>query len=116
MLGSLVVQVVVFKATIELVDATVGIGPGGSALWAAKTFTSIFMGAGFVALASWTAPELKLRAAAVALGVVLLWGGHLMLSAFDGGFSVWLLAMGAAGMAGGALSFLILQRRLASRG
>lgn len=116
MLGTLVVQVGVFKATIELVDATVGIGPGGSAFWAVKTFTSIFMGAAFVALACWTAPGVKLRAAAVALCVVLLWGGRLMLAAFDHEFMVWLFAMGVAGIAGGALGFWIVQRRVAARG
>jgi hypothetical protein len=116
MLGTLVVQVAVFKAAIELMDATVGIGPGGSAFWAVKTFTSIFMGAAFVALAVWTAPDAKRRAAAVALGVVLLWGGRLMLGAFDRGFMVWLFAMGAAGIAGGAWVFWIVHRRLAVRG
>jgi len=115
MLGTLAVQIVVFRATLELVAATVGIGPGGSAFWAVKTFTSIFMGAGFVALASWTAPEMKQQAAAVALGVVLLWSGHLMLGAFDRGFMVWLFAMGAAGIAGGASSFLIVRKTMAAR-
>jgi hypothetical protein len=116
MLGTLLVQVAVFKATIELVYATVGIGPGGSAFWAVKTFTSIFMGGAFVALASWAAPEVKLRAAAVALVVVLLWGSRLMLNAFDHGFMGWLFATGAAGIAGGAWGFWIVQKRSAARG
>jgi len=103
-LAALAAQIVVYRTSIELLDVTVGI-QDSSVLWAAKTFTSVFMGAAFVVVAWGVAPAAKRQAAIVALGIVVLWGARLMLSGFEGGLRVWLLAMGAAGIVGGALAF-----------
>ncbi len=110
LLASLTVQWLVYRGILEVVGVTVGLDSGAE-YWAAKTITSVFMGAAFVASACWIAPEAKLWTAAVALGVVLLWGGHLIFSAFGATFSGWLFAMGAAGIAGGMCAAWAAQRR-----
>jgi hypothetical protein len=107
-LVALAVQVALYRACLELLDATVGLS-GGSDVWAAKTLTCLFMGAAFVAVAWWCAPAWKSRVGAGALGVVAFWGGRLIFGAFADGFSVWLLAMGTTGIAGGAVALWSLR-------
>ena len=103
-LVALVIQVVVYRATLELLGATVGT-PSGEWIWAAKAFTSLFMGAAFVAAVWWVAPAAKPRTASVALFVVALWGGRLIFSGLGDSGSVWLVAMGALGILGGTVTF-----------
>jgi hypothetical protein len=101
-LGALVAQVVVFQLVGVLLYAAFGLPPGGSTIWAVKTVTSVFMGAAFVGVVWFVSPDRKLAATVVAFLVVLLWGGTLMIGAFERGFFGWLFAMGLAGVAGGA--------------
>lgn len=78
-------------------------GPAvGDGIWAAKTVASFFMGATFVAVASWVAPAYRRRVSLVAFGSVVLWGSRLASSAFEGGTFPWLLGMALAGVLGGA--------------
>lgn len=116
-LGAAAAQVVVFWLLGTLAYAVLGPAMmAGSTIWAMKAITSVFIGATFVALVWWVAPEGKRRAAVLAFGVVLLWGGTLMAGAFERGFLAWLFAMGAAGVAGGAGALWLGERRLAPRG
>ena len=115
-LGVAVTQVVMYQLILGVMYEAFGVGPGGSTIWAVKTVTCVFMGAAFVALAWWAAPDRKAGAAAVAFGLVLLWGGTLMAGAFVPEFFAWLFAMGAAGVAGGGAALWFGQRRLAPRG
>jgi predicted phage tail protein len=43
----------------------------------------------------------------VALAAVVYWGGRLMAAAFANGFSVWLFAIGTAGIVGGVLAAIV---------
>lgn len=115
LLGAAVAQVVVFKGIGALTFAVSGEWPGSTGTWAAKTVTSIFMGAAFVALAWAVAPRAKQFASLLAFGIVLLWGGRLITSAFEHGFFVWLLAMGLAGIAGGACALWLGHRGAPAR-
>lgn len=114
-LGALVTQIVVFQLLGLLLCKTFGLPPSGAIIWATKTVTSAFMGAAFVSLVWLLAPQRKLQATAVALGVVILWGGTLMVGAFEHGFFGWLFAMGLAGIAGGGVAFWLGRRAVAVR-
>ena len=71
-------------------------------VWAAKAFSSVFMGAVFVGTARWVAPRHKQRVALAAFALVMLWSSRLITAAFTGEFFPWLAAMGVAGGLGGA--------------
>jgi hypothetical protein len=114
LLASLAVQLLAYRGMIDLLGATLGIRSGAD-MWAAKTVTSLLMGAAFVAVASWVAPAAKLRAALIALGIVILWGARLMISAFGITFAPWLFAMGAAGIVGGMCAVSVTWWRLQER-
>ena len=98
--GATVMQAVVFLPFDAVVCGVMG-RCGGAETWAAKTVTSVFMGFAFVGLARWAAPRAKSPTSLVALAAVVYWGARLMAAAFAKGFSVWLFAMGAAGIVGG---------------
>jgi LPXTG-motif cell wall-anchored protein len=110
-LAALVVQFAVYHAVLELLDVGVRIQPG-EWMWAAKAFTSLFMGAAFVAVVWWIAPAAKLRAAAVALVAVVLWGGCLIVAGLGDSGTPWLVAMGTLGILGGTGVLWIARRSL----
>jgi hypothetical protein len=111
-LSALLAQVVMFQLIGVVLYAAFGLPPGGSTIWAVKTVTSLFMGAAFVGVVWFVSPDRKLAATAVAFLVVLLWGGLLMIGAFERGFFGWLFAMGLAGVAGGAGALWLGRRAL----
>jgi hypothetical protein len=111
LLAALVVQFAVYRATLELLDAAVRI-QSGDWIWAAKAFTSPFMGCAFVAVVWWVAPSAKLRAAVIALGVVVLWGGRLIFGGLGHSGSAWLVAMGTLGILGGMVALWMTRRSL----
>jgi hypothetical protein len=103
LLGATVAQVVVFQLLNGLFYAATGGYPDGPLTWRMKALTSVFMGAAFVGAAIWAAPRAKQVTALAAFAVVALWGGTLIKSGVTSDF-VWLIAMGSAGIAGGALA------------
>lgn len=104
LLATVVVQGVVFVALLSLLQF--GLGTESWVRWLAKTLTSPFMGAAFVAVAWWIAPSHRRAAAIGALGLVGLWASALMFGAFHDQF-VWLFTMGMCGLLGGAASYLL---------
>jgi hypothetical protein len=110
-LAALATQFAVYRGTLEPLDATIGI-QSNEGIWAAKAFTSLFMGGVFVAVVCWVAPAAKLRAAIVALAVVAVWGGRLMVGGLGESGTPWLVAMGALGIVGGTASLWIARRSL----
>ena len=104
--GATVMQAVVFLPFDAVVCGVMG-RCGGAETWAAKTVTSVFMGFAFVGLARWAAPRAKSPTSLVALAAVVYWGARLMAAAFANGFSVWLFAMGTAGIVGGVLAAVL---------
>jgi hypothetical protein len=110
-LAALVVQYVVYRGSLELVYAVVGLQPGEWS-WAVKAFTSVFMGGAFVAVVWWVVPSAKRRAALIALGVVAVWGGQLILAGVGEAGTPWLVAMGVLGILGGLAAVLMSRRSL----
>jgi hypothetical protein len=115
LLASRVTQDVVFQLAGLLLFAAVGREGWGWTTWAGKCAATPFMGASFVAAVWWLAPVRKAFATAVALGVVVLWGGMLMFGAFAQGiadFNGWLFAMGLSGVLGGVVTWWLARRSI----
>ncbi len=106
-----VVQLAVYRAALELLEATVQIR-SGDWIWAAKAFTSLLMGAAFVAVVWWVAPAAKRHAGAVALVLVVVWGGRLIVSGLGDAGIPWLVLMGTVGILGGTVALSIARRSL----
>jgi hypothetical protein len=106
-LAALVVQFAVYHTTLELLNVQSGEG-----MWAAKAFTSLFMGAAFVAVVWWVAPAEKVRTATVAVVAVVVWGGRLIAGGVGDGGSAWLVAMGTLGILGGMVALWTARRSL----
>ncbi|MEM8559595.1 MAG: hypothetical protein AAGG50_17380 [Bacteroidota bacterium] len=79
-----------------------------SIIWASKTVASPFMGAAFVAAATWAAPSRRRTVAVVATILVVCWGLALAVGA-----GAWGLAIGALGVVG-ALAALAIIRQAAA--
>jgi hypothetical protein len=111
-LSALVAQLVVYRASLELLSAA-GLVRSGTEIWATKAFTSVFMGAAAVTAVWWVAPAAKMRAASLALLVVAIWAGVLIIGGTVHGPSGWLVGMGVAGIAGGVSAWWVVRRRSA---
>ena len=77
LLTAAVVQVLVFFTLLSLLHFS--FGTDSWVRWAAKSLTSPFMGAAFVAVVWWLAPGRRKAAAVGALGLVAAWASILML-------------------------------------
>ncbi|MEM0961787.1 MAG: hypothetical protein AAGK21_04485 [Bacteroidota bacterium] len=76
-------------------------------IWAAKSVASPFMGAAFVAGATWVAPSRRDRVALGAFTGVVVWGVALMVGA-----GTWGPAMGGLGILGACGVLAVVQRRV----
>ena len=77
-------------------------------IWAAKSFASLFMGAAFVAGASWAAPSRRRATAATAAVVVIGWGVMLAVGA-----GTWGPVMGGLGVVGALSASAVVWRAAA---
>jgi hypothetical protein len=109
--AALVVQYAVYQGTLELVGVA-ALMRSRDWFWAAKAFTSLFMGAAFVAAVWWVVPSAKRHAAVAALGVVIMWGGRLILGGLGDDGTLWSVAMGTLGILGGVAAVLMSRRSL----
>ena len=84
-------------------------------VWAVKCAASPFMGGAFVVAVSRMAPTRRSVASSVALAVVVVWGGLLLVGAFEdmgkGRLHWWLFAMGLSGIGGGWFTWWFLRHR-----
>ena len=104
-----VVQVLVFRIVGSLLMSVLDPDPS-SIIWIAKSITSPFMGAAFVATTWWLAPRYKNIAAGVAVLLAAFWGLRLIIGGFSDGL-IWLFLMGALGFAGAIATFFVIRDR-----